>query len=121
MPLFNSYYNNLAKAIEVIYSFEKAIKIIENLNLKQEEKQKIKIKAGEGFATIETSEGLTFHNYKFDKEGNVLKANLFTPTIQKINQFKEDIKDLLSSNITLTKKTIEIEISRLINAYGFRN
>ncbi len=70
---------NYARLVEIIYSIEKAIEIMENVrsgNIRQE----VKPKAGEGVGVVEAPRGTLIHHYKFDDRGLLVKANLIVPT-----------------------------------------
>jgi len=63
---------NTAQAIEIVYSIEKSIQIIDELverGIRDEKPVKIKPKAGQGTAAVEAPRGTLYHSYTFDKEG----------------------------------------------------
>ncbi|OGM03286.1 hypothetical protein A3K72_03175, partial [Candidatus Woesearchaeota archaeon RBG_13_36_6] len=84
-PIYNPFYNNLCQAIELVNHFDRAIEILRNLKLKEEKPVKVKPKTGRGIAAVEAPRGLLFHDYEFDKDGKLIKANIITPTAQNLN------------------------------------
>lgn len=120
MPDYNYACSAFLKAIETVHCIEKAIKIISELKINKEEIPKIKPKIGEGLGVIESANGLLIHAYKFDKEGNVLKNLIISPELQNLNQFKEDVAEILKLNIEKPKNIIAEELEKLINSYNFK-
>ncbi|MBD3310414.1 Ni/Fe hydrogenase subunit alpha [Candidatus Woesearchaeota archaeon] len=116
-PIQNPFYNNVAQAVEMVWCVDRAIQILENLKLKDEQRPEIKPKAGRGYATVEAPRGLLFHEYKFNKSGCVLDSNIIVPTAQNLRQIEDDIKLLLPGILKLKKEKIVDQLEKLIRAY----
>ncbi|MFO8016924.1 MAG: Ni/Fe hydrogenase subunit alpha [Candidatus Woesearchaeota archaeon] len=113
----NPFHNNLAQAIEVLHSFDRIIEILENLKVKDEKPVDFKVKAGRGIAYTEAPRGLVVHDYTYDKNGHMMKANIITPTTQNLKQMEEDLKTFLPPLLSRPKETIKQQIEMLIRAY----
>ncbi len=73
---------NYARFIELIYSIEKAIDIIENVK-PGKIRYKIEIKSGgEGVGVVEAPRGTLIHHYILNDRGLLKKANIIAPTTQ---------------------------------------
>jgi len=99
IPSDNSLHNNLAQAVETLYSFERAIDIIEDLfrrGLKQEPPVEVRPKAGVGIAGTEVPRGTLYHEYELDDEGRVVKANVVTPTAQNQANIEKDFRNCVT-------------------------
>ncbi|MFH1308013.1 MAG: Ni/Fe hydrogenase subunit alpha [archaeon] len=114
----NPFFNNLAQAIELLHLANRAVKLIENLQI---EKQKIqlKIKQGVGVSAVEAPRGTLFHEYKINNQGVIDYCNIITPTAQNLNSMELDIKQLANSLLlkNTSKEKIILEIEKLIRAY----
>ncbi|NQV08495.1 Ni/Fe hydrogenase subunit alpha [Candidatus Woesearchaeota archaeon] len=117
LPNNNPFSNNIAQAIELVHSVDHAIEICSKLKIKNEKIKKYRVKAGHGVAAIEVPRGILWHEYKFNKKGEITYANIITPTAQNLRSMEEDIKLLLTSIINSPKKKIVSEIEKLIRAY----
>ncbi|MGM5487927.1 MAG: Ni/Fe hydrogenase subunit alpha [Nanobdellota archaeon] len=117
-PSNNPYHNNAAQAFELIDFYDKAVALLNQLKIKDEE-PKTKFQAGHGFAAIEAPRGLLFHEYEIDAKGIIKQANIIAPTTQNLKNIEEDIKELLPQIMKKTKsqKTILEESEKLVRAY----
>ncbi len=109
--------NNVAQAIELIDAVDRSIEIIENLKLKEEKPVKIKTFTARGIAINEAPRGLLIHDYQFNKNGKLLKANIITPTSQNLRNINDEIKTFLPCILKNTKEQISLDIEKLIRAY----
>ncbi|TET28507.1 Ni/Fe hydrogenase subunit alpha, partial [Candidatus Aerophobetes bacterium] len=94
-PSENILHNNTAQAIELVYSLERSIQIIDELverGIRDERPVKIKPKAGQGTAAVEAPRGTLYHSYTFDKEGRVTRADVITPTAQNLANIEKDFR-----------------------------
>jgi len=114
---YSPYYNNLAQAIEMLYSIDRSIKIIDTVDLKPEKDPGHKIfKKGAGTGTIEAPRGVLYHHYEVEN-ARVTHANIITPTAQNLKCIEDDIKYFLPTILDKPKEEIILDIERLIRAY----
>ncbi|NJE05921.1 Ni/Fe hydrogenase subunit alpha [Thermococcus sp. M36] len=75
-------YNNLAQAIELVYSLERAGEIARTLLDRGIEGENVPIepREGEGIGYVEAPRGLLIHHYRIDSEGKITYSNIITPT-----------------------------------------
>ena len=109
--------NIVAQSIEVYEAIQRAIEILDELNLKQEKPEEITLKAGTGIGAIEAPRGILFHKYTLDKEGFCKKAHIITPTSQNLAKLELDIKKYLSGLLKYDKAKIRAQVEELIRAY----
>lgn len=116
-PNHSPYANNFAQAIEILHLIERAIEILENLRLRDESLPEVKLREGRGISATEVARGLLFHDYKLDKNGKVLKANILPPTTQNLKNIEEDIKLILPEILNRSEEEIKLELEKLIRSY----
>ena len=119
-PSKNPFHNNFAQALEVLHWVDKAIKIIEKNNFKDEKPVTVKPHAGHGIAAIEVPRGILFHDYVLDDEGKVTKANIITPTVQNLANLNIEIENYVNQLLKkkkISKADLILEIEKLIRAY----
>ncbi|MEM4259733.1 MAG: Ni/Fe hydrogenase subunit alpha [Candidatus Woesearchaeota archaeon] len=117
LPCFNPFMNNIAQVIELVHWIDTAIQTIETINLHPEDPIKPVLKPGRGIACTEAPRGLLFHDYTFDVNGNVTKANIITPTCQNLRHMEENIKAYLPTLLGQPEDKVILEIEKLIRAY----
>ena len=111
----NSISNNIAQAIELVHSVDRAHDIIEGLlssGLEQEGLVEFDVYASRGINAVEAPRGLLYHDYTFDESGSILKSNIITPTAQNAANIEKDAKviaeNLLGKSDEEVKQALEI-------------
>lgn len=82
-PSRNPMDNNKAQAVELVHDVEAALATVNVLlreGLVHEAPPRIRPRAGTGTAVTEAPRGLLIHSYTYDREGNVVQADVVTPT-----------------------------------------
>jgi sulfhydrogenase subunit alpha len=75
--------NNLAQAVELVHDVEVALETVDALlrdGLVPEQAPSVRPRAGTGTAVTEAPRGILIHSYTYDREGNVVHADVVTPT-----------------------------------------
>jgi sulfhydrogenase subunit alpha len=118
LPSYNPFHNNIAQVIELVHWIDIAILTLEKLEVKEEKPVEPVFKKGSrGIGCTEAPRGLLFHDYTFDEKGNVMKANIITPTAQNLRHMEEDIQAFLPSVLGQDEKKVIIEVEKLIRSY----
>ena len=117
-PSSNPFHNILAQAVEVYDAVLKLERLLEK-PFKPEKVKNVKVRKGRGISAVEAPRGILFHDYEFDSNGGVVRANIITPTVQNLKNLELDIKSYLSSLLKqhLSKEALVLEIEKLIRAY----
>jgi len=116
----NPFSNNIAQAIELLYSVQRAVDIIDGLldeGIKDELMVEVKPKAGEGIAVVEAPRGLLYHHYKLDDEGRVVFANLVTPTAQNAANMDKYLRIAVRNLKDLSDDELKFKLEMLVRAY----
>jgi sulfhydrogenase subunit alpha len=116
----NPFSNNMAQAIELLYSVQRAIDIIDGLldeGIKDELMVEFKPKAGEGIAVVEAPRGLLYHHYKLDDNGRVIFANLVTPTAQNAANMDKYLRIAVRNLKDLSDDELKLRLEMLVRAY----
>jgi len=116
----NPFSNNIAQAIELLYSVQRAVDIIDGLldeGIKDELMVEVKPRAGEGVAVVEAPRGLLYHHYKLDDEGRVVFANLVTPTAQNAANMDKYLRIAVRNLKDLRDDELKFKLEMLVRAY----
>ena len=116
----NMLYNNAAQAVELVYSIDRSIEIIDELlaaGIKQEEPIEVKAKAGTGTGAVEAPRGTLYHNYSFDDKGRLTEADVITPTAQNLANIEKDLRVSVENLIDQPKESLAPKLEMVVRAY----
>ncbi|MEO0088853.1 MAG: Ni/Fe hydrogenase subunit alpha [candidate division WOR-3 bacterium] len=118
----NPLYNNLAQAIEIIFSLEKVISTAEELLKKTPFKETLITYQkfnGKAVGSVEAPRGTLFHYYEF-KNKKCAKANLIIPTAQNYASIEQHLKVCVCNIIKkfgVKEEELISESEKIIRAY----
>lgn len=114
----NPHRSILARAIEVVYAFEEALKIMKRRAWPSEARKALQnVVAGEGISATEAPRGLIFHRYRVDETGKIEFAKIVPPTSQNQSQIESDLRQLLPTIADKQDQQIAIDCERLVRSY----
>ena len=116
----NILYNNSAQAVEMVYSIERSIEIIDELvrmRIKEEKPLAFKVRAGAGTGAAEAPRGTLYHSYSFDEKGRLTKADVITPTAQNLANIEKDIRASVENLINEPRDTLASKLEMVVRAY----
>ncbi|HII72136.1 TPA: Ni/Fe hydrogenase subunit alpha [Candidatus Woesearchaeota archaeon] len=115
----NPFMNIPAQAVEILEGVNRAIELLEGLELVEEENPEVKLRPCEceGIAAVSAPRGVLFHRYKFDKDGYCVESDITTPTTQNLALMEEAISALLKKILNEDEESIKKKIEQLIRAY----
>jgi len=119
-PCYNPYMNSVAQMIEVIHCIEDAIELITRLldkGLQREPANQEITRYGRGIAATEVPRGILFHDYTYNRQGQIEAANCIIPTGQNLANIDDDIKKLVPEIISEKKDAITHKLEMLVRAY----
>ncbi|MFH1853109.1 MAG: Ni/Fe hydrogenase subunit alpha [Candidatus Neomarinimicrobiota bacterium] len=117
---FNPYMNSVAQVVECAHCAEDAIAIIDRLleiGLKDEKPNQTPTKYGIGAGATEVPRGILFHEYEYDRKGDIVAANCIIPTGQNLANIDDDMKKLVPEIIDKSKAEITKHLEMLVRAY----
>lgn len=116
----NMLYNNAAQAIELIYSIERAIEIIDELlevGIREEKPLKFRVQAGTGIGAVEAPRGTLYHSYSFDEAGRLIEADVITPTAQNLANIEKDLRVAVENLMDEPKELLSSKLEMVVRAY----
>ena len=121
VPCYNTFINNIAQFVEIVHCVDDSIRLIDELleNGLDEAKSvpDVKPKAGRGVGAVEAPRGLLIHDYTYDNDGRIAKANLIIPTNMNYANIEKDMAKLVPEIIEKTEDEIRLACEMLIRAY----
>ena len=117
LPLSNPYKSLIARAIELVQSYEEAIQLIQAYAPTGPAHLTLKLKAGEGSGASEAPRGLLYHRYKIDDQGRVKFARITPPTAQNLPRIEEDLFALAPRLIEMSPDHATLTAEHLVRSY----
>ncbi len=119
-PNSNPYMITVAQVVEVLHCVLDSIDLLDELlttGLKQEKPNQEPTKYGRGIATTEVPRGILFHDYTYNRQGIIEKANCIIPTGQNLANIDDDMKKLVPEILDEGKDAITKKLEMLVRAY----
>jgi sulfhydrogenase subunit alpha len=115
----NTLSNNFCQALELVHDVERGIETIDTLlsnGLEDEELSEFEVHECRGINAVEAPRGLLYHDYSFDDDGCITKANIITPTAQNVANIEKDIRVIASNHVGEDAELMN-DIEVMIRAY----
>ncbi|APF19977.1 nickel-dependent hydrogenase large subunit [Caldithrix abyssi DSM 13497] len=119
-PCHNPYMITVAQMVEVIHCIEDSIDLIDVLlerGIKDEKPNQEPKRYGRGIAATEVPRGILFHDYTYNRKGQIVKANCIIPTGQNLANIDDDMKKLVPEILNEPKEAITKKLEMLVRAY----
>jgi len=113
----NPYQSILVRALEVVYAFDEALRIIHDYQQPDRSFEEVTVKAGRGFAATEAPRGLLYHRYELDQTGNILNAQIVPPTSQNQACIEEDLKEFIGGFLDLPEEQLRHRCEQTVRNY----
>lgn len=116
----NMLYNNAAQAVEMIYSIERSIEIIDELlgvGISEEKPLEVSARAGTGVGAVEAPRGTLYHSYSFDEAGRLTEADVITPTAQNLANIEKDLRVAVENLMDEPKELLSSKLEMVVRAY----
>jgi sulfhydrogenase subunit alpha len=116
---YNPFMNTIAQVVECVFAAEQSIYHCDWLldrDLRIEHPQ-IVPKAGTGVGAVEVPRGLLFHEYTYDENGMIVKANCVIPTNLNHNNIQLDMEKLVPERLAEGEKALAFTLEMLVRAY----
>jgi sulfhydrogenase subunit alpha len=118
-PNYNPFMITVAQVVETVQAVEESIGLIDQLVARglEEEPNAVKVRAGRGVGAVEAPRGILFHDYTYDKNGVLTKANCIIPTNQNHNNIQKDMEALVPGILKQPEDKIRLTLEMLVRAY----
>ena len=118
-PCFNSYMNTVAQFVELFHLADSGISAAKWLldNDTELEDRSFPIKPGTGVGAVEVPRGILFHEYRYNEEGYMEKANCVIPTGQNLQNCENDFRHLVPQILDKSKDEIRLMLEMMVRAY----
>ncbi len=106
--------NHYARAIEILYSWEKAIQILEDPSItKDDVRAQVSLGAGAGIGVVEAPRGTLLHFYEIDDKGFANNINLVVATQHNNYAINESIRQVAQNSVSNSNGLDEAALNQL--------
>ncbi len=117
----NPYLNTVAQVVEAGHCALDAVAIIDQLlemGPRYEKPNQEPTQFGTGIGSTEVPRGILYHEYTYDRQARIVKANCIIPTGQNLANIDDDMKKLVPEVVaTKSKEEITSWLEMLVRAY----
>jgi sulfhydrogenase subunit alpha len=114
----NPFHNNLAQVVETVHCYEDALELADTLSKREyKHERKRPVRFGRGVGATEVPRGTLYHDYTFDSEGYITKANCIIPTGQNLYNIEKDMEALVPKVLDMSDEKIRHSFEMLVRAY----
>lgn len=117
LPLRNAYKSLLARAIETVEVFDRAIRLIGEYTPDGPSATPLTLKAGRGAAASEAPRGLLYHRYELNNQGLVHQAKIVPPTAQNLGRMEDDLWKLAPQLLKMPHDEATLTAEHLLRSY----
>lgn len=117
LPLRNPYKSLLARAIETVEAFDRAIRLVNEYAPQGPSVANLKLKAGRGEAASEAPRGLLYHRYDLNEQGLVQQAKIVPPTAQNLGRMEADLWELAPQLLKMPHDEATLAAEHLLRSY----
>ncbi len=117
LPLRNPFHGIVARAVEILYATEEALRLIERYDPPPEPAVPLTVRAGTGMACTEAPRGALYHRYVVGEDGAVLDAKIVPPTSQNQRRMEDDLRAYVPRVLNLGDREAAAGCERVIRCY----
>lgn len=114
---YNPFKSILVRGVEVIFSFEEALRLIEEYEEPDRPFEPVEPRAGTGYGCTEAPRGICYHRYTIDNDGTILDAKIVSPTAVNQKTIESDLWHFIESNMDLPDEELQWECEQTIRNY----
>jgi coenzyme F420-reducing hydrogenase alpha subunit len=118
-PCYNSFMITVAQFVELFHIADDGIKAAEELlNMQRKlEDRSFPVKAGTGIGIVEVPRGILYHEYTYNDQGYMQKANCVIPTGQNLNNIENDFRAFIPTILDKSQEEITLLLEMMVRAY----
>jgi sulfhydrogenase subunit alpha len=116
-PVKNPFKSIIVRAIETIFAYEEAIRIIDSYQMPERASLDVHIEPGLGFGASEAPRGLLYHRYRINDDGHILDAKIVPPTAQNLPTIESDLRSFVAANLEMDREKLTWASEQAVRNY----
>ena len=103
----NPFQSVIVRAVELVQACDEALSIIDGYQPPDQPAIEIHPRRAVGHGATEAPRGMLYHRYGIDDDGIITDARIVPPTSQNLRSIEEDLKAVVTRNITLPDDALQ--------------
>jgi len=117
-PSTNMYHSIVARAVEILFAFHEAIRLLENYTRPESPSVNVTPKAGIAYGCTEAPRGILWHRYEVDENGIIQKVTIVPPTSQNQARIEEDLKQsIMDFGLDQPEEKLRLHAEQVVRNY----
>ncbi len=116
-PVRNPFKSIVVRAIETIYAYEEAIRIVEQYTPPDRACVDVHPRPGIGFGASEAPRGMLYHRYRIGDDETILDAKIVPPTSQNQATIELDLRRFVTQNIAMERPELTWKVEQAVRNY----
>jgi coenzyme F420-reducing hydrogenase alpha subunit len=116
-PVLNPFRSIIARAVELVFACEEAIRIIESYEPPPAPRIEARPREATGMAATEAPRGLLYHRYSLGEDGLITAARIIPPTAQNFRRMEEDLWNYVPRLLELDNEQIAWRAEMAVRNY----
>ncbi|EIJ34424.1 Ni/Fe hydrogenase subunit alpha [Thiothrix nivea] len=117
-PSLNMFHSMAARALEIAYSMDEAIRLLAEYSLPDQPHVPVNTREAVGFGCTEAPRGLLWHRYAFNADGTVKNARIVPPTSQNQARMEQDLHQSLHAfGLDNSDEALKLRAEQVIRNY----
>jgi sulfhydrogenase subunit alpha len=116
-PVKNPFKSIIVRAIETVYAYDEALRIIEHYEQPAAHATPVTPRAGIGFGATEAPRGMLYHRYRIGDDGLIVDARIVPPTAQNQPTIEEDVRRFVTKYIALPREELTWKCEQTVRNY----
>ena len=116
-PVRNPFRSIVVRAIETVYAYEEALRIITTYDPPEPGRVSLGSEAGIGCGATEAPRGMLYHRYRITEDGMIRDAKIVPPTAQNQPTIEEDVRAFVTKFIDLPRETLTWKCEQAVRNY----
>jgi sulfhydrogenase subunit alpha len=116
-PVLNPFKSIVVRAVELLYAYEEAIRIISSYTPPEEPSVPVEIRPGIGFGASEAPRGMLYHRYKIANDGTIQDATIVPPTAQNLASMEQDLRTFVAANLDKGREELTWQCEQAVRNY----
>jgi coenzyme F420-reducing hydrogenase alpha subunit len=113
----NPYRSIIVRALEVLFSCEEALRIIDHYERPEVPREDVEPVDGRGYGATEAPRGLLYHRYDITDEGNISSARIIPPTSQNQKTIERDLREFVPDKLGMPDDQLALACEEIIRNY----
>lgn len=114
---FNPHKGIIVRCLELVYSCEEALRIIDEYVKPAQPFVEMPSKAGRGYGCTEAPRGILYHRYELDENGKIVNGKITPPTSQNQPMIESDLRDFVQQHIDMEDDKLQWKCEQIIRNY----